>query len=168
MLRLRATLLAVLGRALTRGVDAIGLGGQTIGVAVDGGPLDAKPRALVLATTLDRLVLGSRPFWGTGEAPIHFTVFDHPARGLLRHARTILYGGRERCLPDPPYRSRGATRVELRLDGPFTIDGDSMEIGIITATQMACPPPADAVERAYLDALAQVAAGGWTAMLSSW
>ena len=42
---------------------------------------------------------------------------------------------------------------------PFTIDGDSMEIGMIAATQMACPPPADAVERAYLDALGQVA--GW-------
>ncbi len=42
---------------------------------------------------------------------------------------------------------------------PFTVDGSSMEVGMIAATQMACPPPADAVERAYLDALAQVA--GW-------
>jgi heat shock protein HslJ len=43
--------------------------------------------------------------------------------------------------------------------GPVTIDGDSMKIGMIAATQIACPPPADSVERAYLAALGQV--GGW-------
>ena len=43
--------------------------------------------------------------------------------------------------------------------GPVTIDGDSMKIGMIAATQIACPPPADSVERAYLAALAEVA--GW-------
>ena len=42
---------------------------------------------------------------------------------------------------------------------PVTIDGDSMKIGMIAATQMACAPPADSVERAYLDALGQV--DGW-------
>lgn len=120
-----ATLATVLGRALVRGVGSIGLGGEPVGVGVDGGPVETRPRALVLATTLDRLVLGSRPFWGTGDAPIHFTVADHPARGLVRHAGAILYGGRgDRRLPDPPYRSGGAARVELRLEGPFTIDGE--------------------------------------------
>jgi heat shock protein HslJ len=43
--------------------------------------------------------------------------------------------------------------------GPVTIDGDSMKIGMIAATQIACPPPADSVERAYLAALGQVS--GW-------
>jgi heat shock protein HslJ len=43
--------------------------------------------------------------------------------------------------------------------GPVTIDGDSMKIGMIAATQIACPPPADSVERAYLAALGRV--DGW-------
>ena len=43
--------------------------------------------------------------------------------------------------------------------GPVTIDGDSMKIGMIAATQIACPPPADSVERAYLATLGQV--DGW-------
>jgi hypothetical protein len=119
-----ATLLTVLGRALIRGVDAIGLGGETVGIAVDGGPIETRPRALVLATTLDRLVLGSRPFWNTGGGAIHFTAFDHPARGLVRRAREILYGGKERRLPVPPFRSRDVERVELHLERPFTIDGE--------------------------------------------
>lgn len=119
-----AALATVLGRALFRGAEHIGLGGETIGIGIDGGPIERRPRAMVLATTLDRLVLGSRPFWDTGEAPIHFTTFDHPARGLLRHARTILFGGAKRHLPDPPYRSGGATRIEMHLERPFTIDGE--------------------------------------------
>lgn len=42
---------------------------------------------------------------------------------------------------------------------PFTVDGDSIEIGMIAATQIACPPPVDSVEQAYLAALGQVR--GW-------
>jgi len=41
--------------------------------------------------------------------------------------------------------------------GPYTLDGDSLEIGRTAGTLMACPPPADEIERAYLAALAQVA-----------
>ena len=41
---------------------------------------------------------------------------------------------------------------------PYTVDGDEMEIGTVASTRMACPPPADAVERAYLVALGRVAA----------
>ena len=41
---------------------------------------------------------------------------------------------------------------------PYTVDGDAMEIGTVASTRMACPPPADAVERAYLAALGRVAA----------
>jgi diacylglycerol kinase (ATP) len=119
-----ATLLTVLGRAVTRGVASLGLGGEAVGIGLDGDPVDTRPRALVLATTLDRLVLGSRPFWNPGAGPVHFTAFDHPAAGLVRHARRILYGGKRRQLPDPPYRSRDASRVELRLERPFTIDGE--------------------------------------------
>jgi heat shock protein HslJ len=46
-----------------------------------------------------------------------------------------------------------------RYTGPYTVDGDSLELGTIATTQMACPPPADAVERAYVAALQRVA--GW-------
>jgi heat shock protein HslJ len=46
-----------------------------------------------------------------------------------------------------------------RYTGPYTLDGDSLELGQLATTQMACPPPADAIERAYLSALGQV--GGW-------
>ncbi len=47
-----------------------------------------------------------------------------------------------------------------RFTAPYTIDGDGIEIGTIASTRMACPPPADGVERAYLAALEQVT--GWS------
>jgi heat shock protein HslJ len=43
-----------------------------------------------------------------------------------------------------------------RFTGPYTVDGDSLEIGTIATTRIACEPAADAVERGYLDALARV------------
>ncbi len=119
-----STILAILARALWRGVEATGIGGDEIGASVDGGPWTNGRRALVLATTLDRLVLGTRPFWNNGDEPIHYTMFDHPPDGVVRHATQILFGGKQRTLPDPPFHSRSANRVELRLDRPFTIDGE--------------------------------------------
>jgi heat shock protein HslJ len=44
-----------------------------------------------------------------------------------------------------------------RFTASYTQDGDALEIGTIAVTHMACPPPADAVERAYLAALERVA-----------
>jgi len=46
-----------------------------------------------------------------------------------------------------------------RFTAPYTVDGDALELGTVASTQMACPPPADAVEREYLAALGRVA--GW-------
>ena len=39
--------------------------------------------------------------------------------------------------------------------GSYTFDGDTLELGEIAMTSMGCPPPADEVERAYMDALEQ-------------
>lgn len=42
----------------------------------------------------------------------------------------------------------------------YTVDGDSLELGQIAGTLMACAPPADAIEKAYTAALGEVAS--WT------
>jgi heat shock protein HslJ len=39
----------------------------------------------------------------------------------------------------------------------YTVDGDELEIGTVASTNMACPPPADRVEREFLAALDRVA-----------
>jgi heat shock protein HslJ len=43
-----------------------------------------------------------------------------------------------------------------RYTAAYTLDGDALEIGMVASTRIACPAPADTVERAYLSALGQV------------
>ena len=52
-------------------------------------------------------------------------------------------------------RAAGLTGCN-RFTAPYTVDGDVLELGLIASTRMACPPPADAVERVYLAALERV------------
>jgi putative lipoprotein len=44
-----------------------------------------------------------------------------------------------------------------RFTGRYMVDGGALELGEIASTRMACPPPADAVERECLAALGRVA-----------
>jgi len=46
-----------------------------------------------------------------------------------------------------------------RYSASYALDGEALELGPIASTRMACPPPADAVEREYVAALERVA--GW-------
>ena len=96
--------------------------GEMIGTALDGGEERVRRELLVLVTTLDRLVVGSRPFWNQGDGPLRCTAIAHPPEKLLLNARKVLYGRRQRKLP-ASYRSRGAHSIDLRLQGPFTLDG---------------------------------------------
>jgi diacylglycerol kinase (ATP) len=96
-----------------------------IGVAFDGGSEKRIDRLLVLATTLHRLILRSRPFWNYDTQPIRYTSIAYPPEHLLRAAPRVMYGWGRRALPPEIYDSHGARRIALRLDAPFTIDGET-------------------------------------------
>jgi len=112
--------------------------GDRIAMAFDGGPGDEglgddaqdeiMDSLVILATTLDKLILRSRPFWddGSGKRAGHmrFTAIAYPPKGLLRYAWRVLYGGEDRRLPAETYLSRLADRVALTMDCPFTLDGE--------------------------------------------
>lgn len=97
--------------------------GDRITMTLDDGQPEVFEALLILATTLDRLILRSRPFWGGDGAPLRFTAIAYPPRGLLRHAYRVLYGGERRKLP-AGYRSHASHRVALAMDCPFTLDGE--------------------------------------------
>lgn len=44
-----------------------------------------------------------------------------------------------------------------RFTGPYSTDGDRLELGAIATTRMACDAPLMALEQAYLEALGRVA-----------
>jgi hypothetical protein len=103
------------------------LRGHAITAALDQQPPVLAQRLLVLATTLDRLILGARPFWGDGEGAIRFTSIVHPPLQLVRAAPKVLYGWRRSTLPQDQYVSCNAGRIALDLDGAFTLDGELFE-----------------------------------------
>ena len=121
------TLFGLMAGWLLRGAQGSALSGNRIAVSLDDGPLDDRERLLVLATTLDRLVLGARPFWNHGGRPIRYTAIAYPPHGLLRAAPRVLYGADDRKAPAKDYSSCGAERLAMTLDGPFTLDGQMLE-----------------------------------------
>lgn len=119
-----AAIVGLLAGTAVKGYEALGLRPHDVGLRIDGSARVDERLLILIATTLDRLVLKSRPFWATGGKPVRHTRIGHPPERLIRNARRVLYGDdAPRDLPRD-YRSGGAERLELWLDAPFTIDGE--------------------------------------------
>jgi diacylglycerol kinase (ATP) len=116
----------LLGSVLGRRSNGV-LRPHDIGVTLDGGSESRTDRLLVLATTLHRLILGSRPFWNYDAQPIRYTSIAYPPAHLLRAAPKVLYGWRRGTLCPEVYDSKGARRIALRLDAPVTVDGETFD-----------------------------------------
>ena len=120
-----------LGGFLLRGLFGSGdngsIHGHDIAITINHQAVSRARRLLVLATTLDHLVLGTRPFWEEGVRPIRFTSIAHPPPRLVRSAPKVLYGWRRATLPGDAYVSGGAERLALGLDSAFTLDGELFE-----------------------------------------
>jgi hypothetical protein len=119
------TLAAGLARAL---IGRVGVGEDrldrpyTMRIEADGKTLVDSLQVVFLATTLDRLILGSRPFWGGATAPLRATAIAHPPPGV-RWARSVLYGGEERALP-AQCLSFAAHSIEVTVNCQFVMDGE--------------------------------------------
>lgn len=99
-----------------------------IGILADGMALDRTESALVMATSLDRLFLRMRPFWGEGAGGVHLTAVAANAPGFARALPGILAGRPgERVNEENGYLSRNADRVHLRMDCGFTVDGELVD-----------------------------------------
>jgi diacylglycerol kinase family enzyme len=78
----------------------------------------------LLASTLDTLLFGSRPYWGDAESgDLRLTWVDADAEDLFRHAPDLLRG-KAHLAAEPGYHSCSFDCVELSFDGPFIIDGE--------------------------------------------
>jgi diacylglycerol kinase (ATP) len=81
----------------------------------------------ILASVADRLLLGTRPYWGSGPGPIHATtVRAQPAR-LLASVLPVLRGRGANLRAEDGYASANVHSLSMTLEGPFVIDGQSYE-----------------------------------------
>jgi diacylglycerol kinase (ATP) len=94
-------------------------------VALDGGDDDTNEIMLAMASTIDRLFLGMRPFWGTEPAPIRTTWVASHAKRIGRTAPGILRGRPSKnATPANGYRSQNVHGFAMQLDAGVVIDGE--------------------------------------------
>ena len=94
-----------------------------IAVGPDGETLSPSPQLFMLATTLDKLILGTKPFWAGKTAPIRATTIPYPVPSVFRWLLPMMYGGEDRQVP-PGARSFCATALAIASATPFVIDGE--------------------------------------------
>lgn len=95
-----------------------------VGLAFDGAPPEPTEVSALMLTTLTRMVIGMRPYWGDHDGPIVATWMDpHPLRPL-RHLPPLLWG-RVRGLPeDGGYHSLRTTDAVLDVHETWLLDGE--------------------------------------------
>jgi hypothetical protein len=85
---------------------------------------------LVLTSTLDRLFLGIRPYWGDEQGPLRYTAVSSRPRFLLPVLFSLLTPGRNRHATSANgYFSHNAEEVQLTMSGDFTLDGELYAAG---------------------------------------
>ena len=98
-------------------------------IGIDYQPHDPQQSVtLMLVSTLERLFLNMRPYWGEENGkPLHVSVIGNPANRFLRTLPSLLRGKPNRHLtPDMGYVSYNVDAISLNYDGPFTLDGEIM------------------------------------------
>ncbi len=80
---------------------------------------------MVLITTLQRLFLGLRPFWGSQPKPLHYTAVDAHPRHFWQALPPAMRGRQGRHVtPANGYISHNIDEAQLTLDGDFNLDGE--------------------------------------------
>jgi diacylglycerol kinase family enzyme len=98
---------------------------EKIRLAFDGAALPDEERLVTLFTTLERLIFGIRPCWGSGPGPIRATLVRGRAERMSRTIPQILRGRAPAfATPEHGYTSANASRVELCADCEVTVDGE--------------------------------------------
>ena len=96
-----------------------------VDMLLDGQPAAHGEYTLLVASTLNRLFAGMRPFWGDGPGPVRVTGLAVGCHQMARATPGILRGKpRAWVTPERGYSSENVRVAELRMDCGFTVDGE--------------------------------------------
>ena len=99
-------------------------------VLIDGEPVPREPYLGILASTMDRQILGLHTYWGTGPGPVRMTSMRTAPRRLIGALLAIIRGRSPSYLrPELGYRSVNAQVVRLTFDSGYTLDGELFHPG---------------------------------------
>ncbi len=83
----------------------------------------------IIVSTMERLLLGLFPFWGSGPGPIRLTTVATKPRRFSRVILPVLRGRIPAdATPMNGYRSVNARQVEIDMTGGFVLDGEIFEV----------------------------------------
>ncbi|HET8701930.1 MAG TPA: diacylglycerol kinase family protein [Nitrococcus sp.] len=82
---------------------------------------------LILVSALERLLLGSKPYWGREPASLHYTAIRHRPGRLLRSLPAVLRGGTRPPREQDGYVSHNIHTLMLDFDGGFVLDGECFQ-----------------------------------------
>lgn len=97
-----------------------------LGYALDDNePATEEDTVLLLVSTLQRLFLGIRPYWGHEPGVLRLSVIrDHPEH-FLRAFPAVLRGRPNRFVtPQAGYLSHNAQHIKLYMNGSYNLDGE--------------------------------------------
>jgi hypothetical protein len=78
----------------------------------------------VFVTSLERLFLGLRPYWGTEPGPLHYTAIGSRPHRFVRLLPSLMRGRQNpQMKPANGYISHNVDEIQLTLNGGFSLDG---------------------------------------------
>ncbi|MEQ8858157.1 MAG: diacylglycerol kinase family protein [Pseudomonadales bacterium] len=103
---------------------------EPVAAAIDAPSLGLNPTAtlslrLLFATTLDRLFLGMRPYWGDAAGAMKTTLVEGRAQHFIRRVPRLLRGRPDAGMdPANGYHSSRLDSLTLSFHGSYTLDGE--------------------------------------------
>lgn len=80
---------------------------------------------LFLVSSLERLFLGMRPYWGEEDGPLYYTAVAARPKRLLRVLPSLFRSGKScHTTSSNGYSSHKVQEIQLTLQGDFTLDGE--------------------------------------------
>ena len=114
--------------------------GVPVAISIDGAEPETRFSFAMLATSLNRLMLGLWPFWGKGAGGFNVTEIAAPPRRLIRTLATAGLGRPPSWAAEYGYQSAKASRVSLTLREPFIFDGDTFAPGAEGRVELTAGP----------------------------
>ena len=98
--------------------------------SLDGDEPVQRSDTFVIVSTLDRLFLGMRPYWGEEDGPLRYTAITSAPRHLLRVMASLFRVRKSRhATAENGYVSHNVQSLQLEIAGDFTLDGELFEVG---------------------------------------
>lgn len=98
--------------------------------SIDKRPAQQSENLFVLISTLERLFLGMRPYWGSEDGPLRYTAVASEPKCLLRVLASLFRSRMSRhATPENGFVSHNVQTVQLDIDGDFTLDGELYAAG---------------------------------------